>query len=111
MEKFKERLHHLWLRCLGVFPHALPVGRSEFDEFSGRIFRAYNLPRSEGYVQAVATMIMHLPPQAHKAPPLYFARSIKKAMSNEVAFNIIQEQKQKDRETMIQEKNIAGNLN
>lgn len=45
------------------------------------------------YREAVATMIMHLPPIMSHASLLYFGRSIRKAQSNQVAYQMIQELK------------------
>ncbi len=80
-------------RARGHFPSPLPVGMAEFDSFANSIFDAYNLPNMPSYRHAIATMIMHLPPTQSRVPKKYFAASIKKAQSNEVAYQVIQDSK------------------
>lgn len=75
----------------GYFPCQLPRGREEFDKFVDSIFDTYDLPNHKSYKHSIATMIMHLSPQSDTATKFYFAQSIRKAMSNEVAFYIIKE--------------------
>lgn len=89
--KTKQAFH----KCMGLMPRRLPIGRAEFDLFCERLFWTYDIPRLDSYRQAVATMIMHLSPTTDKKAPLYFAKSIKKAQANEVAYHVIQEFKEK----------------
>lgn len=43
-------------------------------------------------------MVMHLGPTTTHVPKMFFAKSIKKAMANEVAFNKIQQLKQEEQD-------------
>jgi len=69
----------------------LPVGLSEFNAFCETIFTKYSLPDMPSYRNAVATMIMHLPQTEDKAALSFFAKSIRKAMANQVAYEVIQQ--------------------
>lgn len=87
-------------RILGRFPTALPKGAEEFDEFAQSILSTYNIPDFPSYRRAIASMIMHLGPTMSHAPKSFFAKSIKKAMANEVAFNKIQQFKREEQELL-----------
>lgn len=86
----KEKLKHAYLRIKGLFPHALPQGMKELEDFIAVIFETYNIPNMASYRQAVATMIMHLGPTTHQKAPYFFAKSIKKAAANQIAYEMIQ---------------------
>lgn len=86
----KENIKKLWKQLLFRFPHALPVGETAFVEFCSMIFETYDLPDLPSYHHAVATMIMNQSPTTDKIAPVYFAKSIRKAMANEVAYARLQ---------------------
>ncbi len=83
---------------LGFIPQPLPKGHSEFDAFCDRLFDVYGLPSLPSYREAVATMILHLPPTTHRKSPRFFAKSIKKAMANQVAYSFLHPEKSKELE-------------
>lgn len=89
----KGLLKKLFSQLRGYFPSALPKGAKEFDVFIESILETYNLPDMPSYRHAVASMIMHLGPQTSTKSKIFFARSIRKAMSNQVAYEKIQELK------------------
>jgi hypothetical protein len=88
----------------GFLPKALPKGSLEFDQFTASILETYSIPDLPSYRNAIATMIMHLGPTTSFKSPYYFAVSIKKAMSNQVAYQKIQEYKKLEKE--LEEKRI-----
>lgn len=73
----------------GFFPTALPTGKTEFDQFCLKIFDIYNLPDMRSYREAIATMIMHSGPTISTKSLYYFAKSIRKAQANQVAYNML----------------------
>lgn len=77
-------------RVIGLFPHKLPVGLTEFDAFYKKICQTYAFPPSAGYRQAVATMVMHLEPTVCWKQLQYFGDSVMKAQANEVAYQVLQ---------------------
>lgn len=83
-----------WIR--GLFSSRLPLGAEEFDTFCESILSTYDIPPFPSYRRAIASMIMHLGPTTTHVPKMFFAKSIKKAMANEVAFNKIQQFKQEE---------------
>jgi hypothetical protein len=87
-------------KLLGLFPAPLPKGASEFDSFCKKVLSTYSLPDEPSYRHTIATMILQLSPTTATKSPHYFAVSVRKAMSNQVAYNAIQmireEEKQKE---------------
>lgn len=86
----KDTILKLFARFLALFPTNLPVSGVEFKNFSDHILWAFGLPNLPSYHAAIGSMIMHLGPTIHRKPKAFFARSVKKAMANEVAYSIIQ---------------------
>ena len=96
------KLKLLWVR--GLFPSPLPVGAQAFDAFFATICEVYSLPNLPSYKTAIASQIMHLPATLHKAPMWLFAKSIKKAMANQVAYQIIQDEREAQKKKEADEK-------
>lgn len=87
MQLLKKTLkRELW----GRMPRKLPVTLKDFVAFSDEVFEAFDLPAEPSYRSAIATMVMHLGPTVTHKPPKYFAQSIKKAMANQVAYEVTQ---------------------
>lgn len=74
----------------------LPVTADDFEKFCDDIFEEHAFPKAMSYKQMIASMILHLDTTTTKAPKLYFAKAIKKAQANEVAFNVIQDCKDQE---------------
>lgn len=80
----------------------------ELDAFIASVLDTYDLPSLPGYQQAIATMIMHLGPlETHKSK-IYFARSIRKAAANQIAYEKIQQLKKEEQESIDKEKAKAS---
>lgn len=86
-------------RLTGLLPSQLPMGMQDLDRFCISIFNTYDLPDMPSYRHAIATMIMHLGPTQSRAAKKYFAISIKKAMSNQVAYELILKIKEDEKQT------------
>lgn len=80
----------IWGRFIGLFPHRLPIGKQDLQDFCTSLFAIYDIPDLPSYRNAIATMILHLPATVHKKAPHYFAKSVKKAQANQVAYEIIE---------------------
>lgn len=77
----------------------LPVGMTEFVLFCDEFFLSYqDIPDSASMRFALASMIMHLPPDKCMASKEFFATALYKAMANEVAYQFMQEQKTKQKQ-------------
>lgn len=88
----QEKIKKLALKLWFYVPQYLPTtGLPEFERFFGQLCTAYGLPNHPSYQHAVATMIMNLSPTTDKIAPRFFAKSIRKAMANEIAYSRIQE--------------------
>lgn len=97
MHKFLSKLAKKFRYLRGYLKVTLPVGVKEFDEFCTSIFSVYDLPDLPSYRNAIATMIMHLPATVSAKAPVFFAVSIKKAMANQIAYEVIQQIRQEQK--------------
>lgn len=97
--KMKIKLKKMIKRFIGFFPQSLPhIGMKDFDAYCDMIFFTYDLPDLPSYRQAIASMIMHLSPTTSSASPFYFAKCVKKAMANQIAYEKIQLLKKEEAE-------------
>ncbi len=80
-------------------PMPLPVGRTEFMEWSDRIIaKAGQFADSDSMRWALASQVIHLPPQTAFKEDSYFVNSLRKAAANQVASAIFNEIKTKQEE-------------
>lgn len=76
-------------------PMALPRTDEQFLVFSATISELADFPDNDSVRQSVAVMMQHLGPlETHKAPN-FFVQSLIKAVVNQVAFNAIQDVKER----------------
>lgn len=78
-----------------LIPTKIPTGKTELEAWIDRVLGDNKLPVLDSYRHAIATMILHLPPTQHKVATSTFVASVKKAMANQVAYDIIQDIKNK----------------
>jgi hypothetical protein len=100
MNEIKQKVALKLKQLAGYWPTDLPVGMTDLENFASDIFETYDIPDKRSYRHAVATMIMHLGPQTNKVPKMYFVKSIRKAMANQIAFEKIQAIKEEEKAEM-----------
>ena len=98
MNKFVVKLVKTCKFLRGFFPKKLPTGLADFNQFSADIIDVYGLPNLPSYKHAIASMIMHLSPTTFYKSPWFFAISVKKAMANQTAYEIMQLLKEAEKE-------------
>jgi hypothetical protein len=98
MHPYLSKIKRFYYQLLGFFPAHLPTGLADLGKFCDDLFFTYELPDLPSYRHAVASMIMHLSPTTIRKPKRFFALSVKKAMANQVAFELIQQIKEKEKE-------------
>lgn len=106
MTLFCAKINKKLKMLLNMVPTKLPIGLKEFDEYCVSIFKTYDLPDLPSYRNAIATMIMHIPPTVFYKPKHFFGVSVKKAMANQTAYEIIQQiredEKKKEEEAKLE---------
>ena len=107
MNEIKQKVALKLKQLSGYLPTDLPVGMTDLENFSTDIFKTYDIPDKRSYRHAVATMIMHLGPQTNKVPKMYFVKSIRKAMANQIAFEKIQAIKEEEKAELEAAKVVA----
>ena len=78
-------------------PRPLPMGATEFQEWSDRIIAGAMIPTADedSLRAALATMLMSLGPTEDHKPDAFFIHSLRKAAANEVAHSVFQDIKKK----------------
>jgi hypothetical protein len=90
---------------------ALPIGRSQFTEWSDRIIKAACVEASERSLKfSLASMIMHLGPTEAFKEDAYFVLALRKAASTQTAHMMLQEIKEEQEREKKQAEATAPNL-
>jgi len=76
-------------------PYPLPLGRTEFEEWSDKIILSAAIPGAtpESLKFALAEMVLHTKPNESFVPLGHFVHSLRKGAANQVAHTIFQELK------------------
>lgn len=69
----------------------LPQTVAELDVFVATIATEFSLPNTDDTYEAIATLIMHMPPSVCTAPKSYFANSVRKSIANLAAYTKLRE--------------------
>jgi hypothetical protein len=81
----------------------LPRSREAWEMLYTKLVSWYGLPDSDGTRHAVSTMVMQLPTHQETAPLKIFVKAIKKQMANEAAYQVINELREKAKQTLATE--------
>lgn len=82
MNLFKRKVDKLQL---------LPQTTEALDTYVAEICQEFSLPTTDDTYDAIATMIMHIPPTAAKVPMRYFGESVQKSIANKAAYTKLAE--------------------
>lgn len=78
--------------------YALPVGMQEFETWSSRIIdKAGKFADEDSMKFALATMILHAPPDSDSYPDSYFIARLKKTAANQIASQVFTDIKEKQK--------------
>lgn len=112
MKKIQTKLSKLLAQLLSLLPSPLPVGMTEFEEFSNSVIElSGEYADRDSMKYAIASMIIHLGPQRSHVAKNYFVRSLRKAAANQIASQVFQDIKRKQDEaakTVENEENTAA---
>jgi hypothetical protein len=93
-----SQIHRFFMKIKAFFPTWLPMGEKDFDHFATTVLTTYNLPDLPSYRHAIAASMMHLPPTQAKKSIRYFGFIVRKAVSNQIAYEKIQSLKKQEQE-------------
>lgn len=87
-----DRLKLLAMMALVYMPRRLPVGMTEFNTWSDRIIKlSGQFADADSMKWTLATIALHLGPQASSKADIYFIRSMRKAAVNQVVSQAMQD--------------------
>lgn len=88
---------------IGLFPSALPMGITAFDEWANDIINTYDLPTKDidSIKFTLSTIIMHLGPQTAFKPKYYFVLTLRAGAAKQIAGQVFSDIKHKAKEAEI----------
>jgi len=94
-----QKLIRVYDQFRGLFPSALPTGLTEFNTWAESIAATYRLPTSnmDSVKFTLATMIMHLGPNAAYRSKYHFVLAIRASAAKQVAGAAFHEIKERDK--------------
>lgn len=107
-----------WEYIKSLYPTQLPVGMTEFQEWSNSILKLSKVPDNDSTRFAIAVMILHLNANEDRKPKRYFVKCLNKSAANECgnAIAMILKEKQKqaaqvEAQRLAEAQNIGSNNN
>lgn len=87
-----------YLKMCYALPSPLPIGMTEASKWADSILYAYDFPASDESLRfTLAAMVMNLPPSISHRSKRFFAKSVHKAMANQIASAVVQDMKDKQK--------------
>lgn len=101
-----KKIKRLLCQIRGLFPSFLPTGVAEFGEWAASISSTYDLPtKDQASIEfTLASIIMHLGPQADSISKYWFAKTMRAAAAKQVAHSMFQEIKNRQQKQAAEEK-------
>ncbi len=97
MKTYWVNFKQFWLKLVGlIYPSQIPVGVPAMEKFSNDVLDLYKIPNLPSYHHAIASMVMHMGPQQTRVRKGFIAKTLHKAMANQVAFSILQKLKEQE---------------
>lgn len=69
--------------------------KEQFNLFVGDVIQAFQFPAGDETTEAIATVILHAPPDMGSFDPAYVGQRVGKMMANKAAYDFLQELKAK----------------
>lgn len=107
--KFKAALKKYLTLFRYKFPSKLPTENLDaFNAWVDKLFRVYELPNLPSYKHAIAAAVMHLPPTTSHVPNAFFAKTIRKAMASQLAYEVLMKIREDDKKKALEEEDKAS---
>lgn len=88
-----QRIRLILRILLSYIPTPLPQSGQAMDLFIADILQLAKLPDNSSFRTAIATQIMHIGPTSARACKQSFIVALKKAIANQLAYEVIQREK------------------
>lgn len=90
MDKSPTIFNKMYQKLAQCFPTKLPITQDQLNSLINDVLSVNGLPNDPTYHHAIASAVMHLGPITHSKSKRYFAKSVRKSIANQVAFEKIQ---------------------
>lgn len=95
----KKKLDQKSLLKWANAPQALPTTVEQLDLWVNQVLKGFKLPEQPSYRQRIAELIMHNQPvDSHTMKPITLVNGVKRAMANQIAYNLIDDIRVKAKE-------------
>lgn len=74
-------------------PRRLPETPAAHWAWATAIIEIGSLPDNDSFRHAIATQVLHLPPNVMRKSQMYFVSTLRRSIANQTAFQIVQETK------------------
>lgn len=96
-------------RLMSLVPTPLPVGMTEFEEWSNSIIElSGNYADTDSMKFAIASMVIHLGPQTSHISKNHFVRSLRKTAANQIASQVFIDVKERQKQKELAAKEAAA---
>lgn len=97
MEQAKSKIPKVLRKFRGYLPEQLPLNANRMRAFTDEVLELWDIPDMIPYRQAVGTFVMHLGSEVNYKSKYFFAKMVRKAVSNHFAYEMLQELKEQDK--------------
>lgn len=89
----KEKFQKFIMLVLAYMPTRLPETPAEHALWAAEIIELGEFPSNDSFRHAIATQVLHLPPNQLKKSQMSFVNSLRRSIANQTAFQVVQETK------------------
>jgi len=93
-----------WLKS--YIPERLPQSGAAMEAWLVQVMALAGVPDADSYRQAIATSIMQLPELGNRRSKQFFIRVIQKRISAQLAYNIIDGIREKEKQQRVQDSKV-----
>jgi hypothetical protein len=86
----KEKIQKIIMLLIAYVPRRLPDTANAFETWTNEIIELGDFPANDSFKHAVATQVLHLPPGELKKSQMYFVNTLRRSITNQAAFSVIQ---------------------
>ncbi len=101
-----KRLKRLYRVLRSFLPSQLPQSGSAMDAFIQEVLELAEVPDNSSFRVAVCTQLMHVSPDRDSKSKRAFVIALRKAISNQLAYQVIQQEKARKDEQSVQDESL-----
>ncbi len=88
-----SRLKKILTKVMARVPRRLPETAAAYEKWEVEILAVGKFPQNDSFRHAIATQVLHLSPGVHFKSQMYFVNNLRRSITNQTAFQVIQDTK------------------